>query len=88
MQKRQSIRERFQRLEVELDVEIAATLLQVVADRRRWRRQLSSEVHFIGNPHRTLGEPVVDAASAVIVVTGEPADQRPRASSANAVINW
>jgi hypothetical protein len=33
LQKRQSIRERFQRPGVEQDVEIAATLLQVVAER-------------------------------------------------------
>ena len=42
-----------------------------------WRR--SSEIHLIGDPHRTLGEPVVYAASAVVVVSGEPADERPSA---------
>ena len=49
-----------------------------------WRTFTSSGAgrqrsHLIGDPRRTLGEPVVDAASAVVVVSGEPADERPSA---------
>jgi hypothetical protein len=66
--------------------EVRAELLMVVPRGRPYPEpdepESRSEIDLIGNPHCALCVAIIDAAGAVIVVGGEPADHRPAALAA------